>query len=363
MTAAATDKLRKVVRRFATTLTSGINQTDVTIPCASLTGVPTDTAVTVTIDRVDGSGTKTLTKEEVVTGVVSSSDLVTCTRGVAGTAQAHSTGAVVEIMWVASVWNDAVDAILAEHNQSGGHTTDTIAEKTSGAGVTVDGLLIRDGGIRAHDWTQEIATATRTGNHVFTLAGDQTDYYRKGTRVRYKDGGAFEYGVVVSAAYSSVTTVTLATNTDYTMAGNPTELWFSNVDNPAGYPNDFTWEPTVSGQTDAGSGTYSVQAGKFSIRGRSIKVIGNCIWSNHTGTGNLIFNLPVKSRNVTNLFQAVSVHTNLMTLPANTVTVTGLVVNNTSTVRLYGVQDGGAHAQVAVDTAAEIYVSSEYIYE
>ena len=36
---------------------------------------------------------------------------------------------------------------MAGHTQAGGHATDSIAEKTATAGVTVDGLLIKDGGI------------------------------------------------------------------------------------------------------------------------------------------------------------------------------------------------------------------------
>ena len=37
-----------------------------------------------------------------------------------------------------------IDGILAEHSQAGAHTTDTINEKTEDAGVTVDGVKLKD---------------------------------------------------------------------------------------------------------------------------------------------------------------------------------------------------------------------------
>jgi len=56
---------------------------------------------------------------------------------------------VVEVLWTAKNVNDIVDAILAEHSQSGAHTTDTINEKTADAGVTIDGVKHKDGGVEA----------------------------------------------------------------------------------------------------------------------------------------------------------------------------------------------------------------------
>jgi len=129
--AANTDKLKKVARRFSTTLSSGITDSDTTIPLTSATGLPTDTAITISIDRLDANGVKTIAKEELVTGVISGLNLTNCVREVAGTAQAHASGAVVEIMWVASLWNDVVDWGLVEHNQDGTHGNVTGVTKTT----------------------------------------------------------------------------------------------------------------------------------------------------------------------------------------------------------------------------------------
>jgi len=149
----------------------------------STSGLPTDTAITLTIDRVDANGDATPTLVERVTGVVSGSNLTNCLRGEDGTtAQAHDSGAVVEDIWDADTWNDAVDAVLAEHSQAGAHTTDSIAEKTSGVGVTVDGLLIKDSQAQkpAGPWTTATDGATVTFNlatsrlQIVTLEGNRT---------------------------------------------------------------------------------------------------------------------------------------------------------------------------------------------
>jgi len=82
-------------------------------------------------------------------------------------------------------------------------------------------------------WIAISATWTRTGNHTYTVTGDQTATYRKGAKVRYKDGGSYEYGVIASSVYSSVTTITLLTNTDYAMAAATiTDTYISYIQNP-----------------------------------------------------------------------------------------------------------------------------------
>lgn len=155
MSAANTDKLRKSKSTFSTTLSSSITDADTTIPLSSTTGLPTDTAITLTIDRVDANGIALATVERVI-GVISGSNLTNGVRANDGTtAQAHSSGAVVECIWDADSWNDAIDVVLAEHTQAGAHTAAsaaaagtvelaTTAETTTGTdatrAVTPDGL-------------------------------------------------------------------------------------------------------------------------------------------------------------------------------------------------------------------------------
>jgi len=133
------DYFRKYVSLFSTTLSSSIGTgTEETITLASVTNVPTDTEITITIDRVDSSGSATPTKMERITGTLSGSNLTSYTRGADdSTEQAHSSGAVVEMVWNAADWNSSIDGFLVEHNQTGIHEDTLVTTlKASGAEVT-----------------------------------------------------------------------------------------------------------------------------------------------------------------------------------------------------------------------------------
>lgn len=123
MAAAATDKFRKVARRWVAQVGSGgiSDDTSTTGPLSTTSGLPTDTACDITFDRVDTEGTETATLEETVTGVVSGSNLTDMIRGQEGTAQAHTAGKVAENLLNAKTWNDLIDGILVGHTQAGGH--------------------------------------------------------------------------------------------------------------------------------------------------------------------------------------------------------------------------------------------------
>jgi hypothetical protein len=105
--------LQKGARRFTTQIgAAGVpDAVATTIPLVSTTGLPTDTEIEVIIDRTDGSGILTPSKEEVVRGTVSGLNLINCIRGVEGTAQAHGAGATVNSFLTASMWNNVIDYI------------------------------------------------------------------------------------------------------------------------------------------------------------------------------------------------------------------------------------------------------------
>ena len=136
--------------------------------------------------------------------------------------------------------------------------------------------------IPENGWVERSETWSRTGNHTFTVSGDQTLIFRKGTKVRYKDSGSgsnYEYGVVISSSYSaSNTTVTLATNDDYAIAsGSITSPAISHVENPEGFPHWFNYASTITFSA-SGSMTYtsvSVTAAKFRVIGNTVHVIVN----------------------------------------------------------------------------------------
>ena len=137
MAAQNTDKFKKLSSNTGWQLgAAGISDSIVTnFSLISATGLPTDTAVVVTVDRVDSSGTHTPSKMERIAGVLSGNNVTSCIRGYEGTAQAHAGGAVVEILIVDKLWNDVMDGILAEHNQDGTHSSAVVSNQIHSATV------------------------------------------------------------------------------------------------------------------------------------------------------------------------------------------------------------------------------------
>lgn len=123
MAAANTDKFKKLTNNFSTTLSSAIlGAGDTSFSPASVTNLPTDTGTVFVIDRVNSSGVATPSTREYVVGVVSGGNVINLVRGQGGsTAQAHSTGAVVEQVVDQNTINDVMTGILVGHNQDGTH--------------------------------------------------------------------------------------------------------------------------------------------------------------------------------------------------------------------------------------------------
>lgn len=145
---------------------------------------------------------------------------------------------------------------------------------------------------RQTGWIAFPVTWTRTGNYTFTLTNDWTTFFRKGTKIRYKDGGSYEYGVVGSSSFASTTTtVTLITNTDYAMAAATiTDTYISYATSPEGFPATFNWTPTVTyagGTTDPTSVT--IDSAKWSTTGTLISFVINATLTR--GTGNRVYTL------------------------------------------------------------------------
>lgn len=129
--------------------------------------------------------------------------------------------------------------------------------------IKVDGLYLRDDTgviigpmVSVHGWHPVDETWTRTGDHSFTISGDFTTVYRKGTKIRYKDGGSYEYGVVGAVSHAAgTTTVTLITNTDFAMAATTiTDRYVSYIETPESWPDWFGYTPSYSA---GGSMTYT----------------------------------------------------------------------------------------------------------
>lgn len=236
MAAANTDKLRKGARKWVGQIgAGGVSDASVTtIPLSSATGLPTDTAIDIVIDRVSSDGTLTPSLEETITGVVSGDNIVNAVRGEEGTAQAHSAGAVVEVLLTNNMWGDMVDAFLVEHGQDGTHTVSgadgTFITGTAGTsgylakwnadGDLVDGFEMLDEDNMATDSATKLASQQSIKAYVDnTVKIISIQVFASGTSTATGDGAAFfrvpsdlnGYNIigVAAAVYTAGTTGTL----------------------------------------------------------------------------------------------------------------------------------------------------------
>jgi hypothetical protein len=306
--AANTDKLRKATPGFSAQLTAGIASGDTTIPISGLGALPTLTAVTLVIDP-----DITLGKKEVITGVVSGSNLINCVRAVEGGAIAHANGAVVVDYYTAAHWNSMVDWGLAQHNQDGSHATNmtattplitggikdtngnpivtlspvasavnqiTVADAAAagapsiaatGNDTNIDLKLLSKGtGLLQlfgfNGWQPGFSTWTYVSATTFTVPAADAALMQIGTKI-WLTQTTSKYFYVVGI---SGTTITVTAGSDYTLANAAiTAPFFSNVASPPGFPHWFNFSPTYTGFSVNPSGNTC----RFNIVGRQVSML------------------------------------------------------------------------------------------
>lgn len=132
------DKVRKYKSLYSSICNTFAIGEGETITPASVTGLPQDTEITLTFDRVDSAGNKTPAKMERIRGKIVGGNFVISQggRGADGTTEQVHTTPVVEMIWNASDWNDAIDWALIEHGQDGKHTSGLVTTlKATGAEI------------------------------------------------------------------------------------------------------------------------------------------------------------------------------------------------------------------------------------
>lgn len=134
---AANLPLPSIDENISTTLSSGITDVAGSMDVGDASKIPGVTYAV--IDRVDSAGTlKATSLWEYVKVTNVAGNTLTITRGQGGsTAQAHGSGAVVELVATASMFEDWYAALNPEHTSTGGHViaTATIALANSVANI------------------------------------------------------------------------------------------------------------------------------------------------------------------------------------------------------------------------------------
>lgn len=126
----------------------------------------------------------------------------------------------------------------------------------------------------ATGWTDASAyTWVYASASTFTIAGvDLTGTFTKGTRLKWTQT-TVKYGVVIDSSFSTDTTVTIATNTDYTIANAAISAnYYSYQINPQGYPGWFNVvAPTYSGIDDGAGGQPTITENRMRVDGNMCK--------------------------------------------------------------------------------------------
>jgi len=154
--------------------------------------------------------------------------------------------------------------------------------------------VVSGSGGGSNEWTAVADVWTRTGNHSFTAPGDVTDVYAPGVKVRYKDGGGYEYGVISTSSYSSPdTTITLIANSDFAMAAATiTDTAISPDLMPDGFPHKFNFVPVWNNFTvgDATVTAWWRTVGRNWHHYINLDVGSSTVFA---GTGALSYNCPI----------------------------------------------------------------------
>lgn len=201
--AAATRKYKSL---YSSTTNSFGTGTGETITPASVVGLP-DGEISLTFDRVDSSGNATPSKMERITGTITGGNFVISARGVDGTTEQAHTTPVVEMVWNAGDWNDALDSFLTQHTASGTHAAITATSLTATGSISASNIS-----------TNTVVASTTNGD--LTLDGDGTGKVRADSH----------YGTITSDADGATITFNMATSNLHavTLGGNRT-LAVSNV--------------------------------------------------------------------------------------------------------------------------------------
>jgi hypothetical protein len=147
-------------------------------------------------------------------------------------------------------------------------------------------------------WTLDSVAWVRTGANTFTRAGATSDIFPVGAKIRYKDGGSYEYGYVTDL---TGTTVTFTGGSDYTMAAATiTDRYISYAASPAGFPDWFNWSPTLGGWSSAPTSS----AYRFRIAGRTCEVNVSQLGNGTSNATTLTISAPVQAKTVANAIWA-----------------------------------------------------------
>lgn len=179
----------------------------------------------------------------------------------------------------AKVWFDAANDNLSLENEVSGGDVLVVLD---GASPTTENFLVWDRTVgkaifsvpNDFGWLAASQTWAYASASTFTVGGNLTGIYQKGTKLRWVQSGNTKYGVVASSSYdggNNVTTVTIFVNNDYTIANALISAnFYSYIENPQGFPDWFNWTPTYTCSGSMTYGTVTTDQAFYKVVGKEV---------------------------------------------------------------------------------------------
>jgi hypothetical protein len=175
---------------------------------------------------------------------------------------------------------------------------DTINEKTGAAGVTIDGLLLKDGQVGPWDgWMSANEAWSYASATTITVPAGAASKYQKGDKIKYTAGGVIHYHYIITVADTLLTVVGDAVHND-TMTLN----CYSRQTDPIGFPTWFDYTPSYAGTESMTYASVTTNLAKFAIFGQMVVVLIKCIGTTGgSASYGVLIGAPVVSADTGNL--------------------------------------------------------------
>ncbi len=135
----------------------------------------------------------------------------------------------------------------------------------------------------------------------FSVPGDQTALFKKGMKLKFTQSSTVKYASVTGSSVSTNTLVTIALNSDYSLANSAISAMYYSFGDPIDFPQEFNWAPAWTNLT-VGNGTYN--AAKFRVQRDRVRGHLELIFGSTTSiSGQVSLAAPVASAITHNFIQ------------------------------------------------------------